>query len=192
MYFKILIGTATLLAVTACQASFAAAPQSTKQSDAEIASCIRTVMNLEVGRWNYMGTIARVWGKFRTYEAITVNAAAGPDMWSNKTFGGDVDINEADAELSYSKLVGTRVIPMEDGRLVEAEAYKYLSCVGPDPEGRYETRVEYKMPIGDGKYVTSQNMTWRSEHGSYYAEDIYNVEGRLASRRSGVYTPATE
>jgi hypothetical protein len=113
-------------------------------------------------------------------------------MWSYKSFGGDTEVKEADAEISFSKLVGTSMIPMEDGELKHEEAFKYKSCVGPDAEGRYEAWIEYKMPIGDGKYVTSQNMTWYSEHGSYYAEDIYNVEGRLASRRSGVNTPVSE
>ncbi len=192
MYFKIIISTAALLAAAACQASSAAGPEKANQSEVEIISCIRTVAALDEGRWNYMGTIAKVWGKFRTYEAISVHAAAGPDMWSYKSFGGDTEVEEADAEVSYSKLVRTSMIPMEDGELKPEEAFKYLSCVGPDPEGRYEAHIEYKMPIGDGKYVTSKNMTWYSEHGSYYAEDIYNVEGRLASRRSGVNTPASE
>ena len=162
------------------------------QGEAEIASCIRTIMALEQGRWNYMGTIGQTRGKFRTYEATIVNAAVGPDTWSSKAFGGDVGGDEASADIGHNKLIGTALVSMEDGEPNEAEAHQIESCVGPDAEGRYEIKQTYKMPNGSGGYVTSQNMTWYSEFGSYYAEDIRNEDGRIMSRRSGVYTPAVE
>ena len=192
MTYKTAIGVTAILFMSACQTQENTATVQTVQSEAEIATCIRTVMALEEGRWNYMGTIGQVYGKFRTYEAVIVNAAAGVDTWSSKAFGGDVGGDEASAELGYNKLIGTSLVSMEDGVPNEPEAHKIKSCIGPDPEGRYEIKQEYKMPNGEGGYVTSQNMTWYSEHGSYYAEDIYNEDGRIMSRRSGVYTPVTE
>jgi len=177
--------------IGACSHAGTLSPEADPQSDAEIIPCIRTVMALEEGRWDYMGTIAQVRGTFRTYEAVFVYASTGPDMWSFKAFGGDVGGDEETAEESFSQLVGTSIIPVEDGELKEEEAHKILSCVGPDAEGRYEVQQEYKISIGDGAYVTSKNMTWYSEHGSYYAEDIYN-DGRISSRRSGVTTPIGE
>jgi len=159
------------------------------QSEAEIASCIRTVMGLEVGRWNYMGTIGQIRGKFRTYEATFVYAAAGPDTWSFKAFGGDVGGDEESAETSYTKLVGTSLISLEDSELNEEGAHNVKSCIGPDAEGRYELWQEYKVPNGNGGFTTAKNMTWYSEHGSYYAEDFITEEGRINSRRSGVTTP---
>ncbi|MEP3889467.1 MAG: hypothetical protein ABJN69_03310 [Hellea sp.] len=192
MTYKTAISITAILLFSACQtAGNMAAAQSIK-SDEDIATCIRTVMTLEEGRWNYMGTIAQVYGKFRTYEAVIVNAAAGDDMWSSKAFGGDVGGDEKTAELGYNKLIGTSLVSMDGGVPNEPEAHKIKSCVGPDPEGRYEIKQEYKMPNGKGGYVTAQNMTWYSEHGSYYAEDVYNEDGRITSRRSGVYTPSTE
>ena len=162
------------------------------QNEAEIVSCIRTIMKLDEGRWAYMGTIARVGGKFRTYEAISIHSSAGPDMWSSKAFGGDVGGTEESAETNLVKLVGTSIVPIENGNPNEQGAIKYLSCVGPDPEGRYEAHLEYKIPVGDGKFDTSKNVSWYSEHGSYYAEDHFNEEGRIIARRSGVNTPAAE
>lgn len=192
MNYKIAIGVTATLFMSACQATENTATAQTNQSEADIATCIRTVMALEEGRWNYMGTIAQVYGKFRTYEAVIVNAASGDDTWSSKAFGGDVGGDEENAELGYNKLIGTSLVSMEDGVPNVPEAHNIKSCVGPDAEGRYEIKQEYKMPNGQGGYVTSLNMTWYSEHGSYYAEDIYNEDGRIISRRSGVYTPATE
>jgi len=190
MTYKAAICTTAILFLFACQSTGNAAAKS--QSDTEIANCIRTVMALEEGRWNYMGTIAQVYGKFRTYEAVIVNAEAGEDMWSSKAFGGDFGGDEASAELGYNKLIGTSLVSTDDGAPNHAEAHVIKSCVGPDPEGRYEIKQDYKMPNGKGGYVTARNMTWYSEHGSYYAEDIYNEDGRIQSRRSGVYTPVTK
>lgn len=186
---KLLTCVAVILMTTACQTIAETAPAKNNQTNEEIASCIRTVMALEVGRWNYMGTIAQIRGKFRTYEAIFVHAEAGPDMWSFKAFGGDVGGDETSAEVSYTKLVGTTLFSVEDGELTDEGAHKVLSCVGPDAEGRYELHQEYKVPSGDGSFATSKNMTWYSEHGSYYAEDFYTEDGRVNSRRSGVNTP---
>lgn len=186
---KLLISVATIMMAIACQSAAEAKPATQQQTEAEIASCVRTVMDLEMGRWNYMGTIAQVRGTFRTYEAILVNTKTGPDSWSSKAFGGNVGGDEASAEASHTKLVGTSIFSVEDGKIVQAGEHKIKSCVGPDPEGRYEIHQEYNIPTGDDTFVTSKNMTWYSEHGSYYAEDIYTQDGRINSRRSGVYTP---
>lgn len=186
---KFLICATAILMTSACQSVAETAPTQKTQSDEEIASCIRTVMALEVGRWNYMGTIAQIRGKFRTYEAIFVHAQTAPDTWSFKAFGGDVGGDEASAEVSYTKLVGTTLFSVEDGELSEDGAHKILSCKGPDAEGRYEVHQEYKITNSDGSFVTGKNMTWYSEHGSYYAEDFYTEDGRVNSRRSGVNTP---
>ena len=190
MIRKIVIGAAALLAVNACQT--VSAPKKVNQSEAEIASCIRTVMKLDEGRWNYMGTIARLNGTFRTYETTSVHASAGPDMWSSKAFGGNVGGTEEEAKIGYVKLVGTSIVPIEDGVLQEVAAINYLSCIGPDEEGRYEASLEYKLPNKDGTFDTAKNLTWYSEHGSYFAEDNLNSLGRIVARRSGVNTPAEE
>lgn len=184
---KTTIAAATLLFIGACQSS--AVPN---QSETEITSCMRTVMKLDEGRWNYMGTIARLGGTFRTYETTSIHASTGPDTWSSKSFGGDVGGTELAAEAGHIKLVGTSMVPLENGELNLKGAIKYLSCVGPDPEGRYETNIEYSIPNGDGTSDFVKNISWYSEHGSYYVEDHINEEGRVVARRSGVNTPAGE
>jgi hypothetical protein len=189
-FSRTLIGAAAALMIVPSQSVAESASAGASQTEAEITSCIRTVMALEVGRWNYMGTIAQLSGKFRTYEAVFVYAEAEPDMWSFKAFGGDVGGDEESAEISYNKLVGTSLVPFEDGALNYDGAHKIHSCVGPDEEGRYQILQEYKVPDGRGAFNTSKNMTWYSEHGSYYAEDFYTQDGRINSRRSGVSTPA--
>ncbi|MEP3889124.1 MAG: hypothetical protein ABJN69_01580 [Hellea sp.] len=189
MRLKFLTCAAGIIMITACQSMAQTTFSKNSQSDEEIANCIRTVMALEVGRWNYMGTIAQIRGKFRTYEAIFVYAEAGPDMWSFKAFGGDVGGDENSAEVSYTKLVGTTLFSVENGELTDEGAHKVSSCVGPDAEGRYELHQNYKVSSGEGTYSTSKNMTWYSEHGSYYAEDFFAEDGRVTSRRSGVNTP---
>lgn len=186
---------AALLLVSACQNSGDGAPAIEEQNEVEIADCIRTIMKLDEGRWAYMGTIARGNGKFRTYATTSVHAAAGPDRpdtWSNQSFGGDVGGEEETAEISYSQLVGTSIVPIENGTLMEDNAVKYTSCVGPDAEGRYEAKLEYTLPHGDGSKLAVNNVSWYSEHGSYYAEDIFYKDGRVLARRSGVNTPAEE
>lgn len=191
----ITLGCSSALLLTACQHT-ANLPQTARvqahQSDAEIVACMQTIMKLDEGRWDYMGTIAQLGGRFRTYAATSVHATAGPDMWSSKAFGGDFGGDESSADISYVKRVGTAMIPLTDGKLNEAESVNYTSCLGPDPEGRYQATTEYKMPNGDGTFDTSYSTNWYSEHGSYYAEDHYNEEGRIVSRRSGVNKPASK
>lgn len=190
MKLKMVICTAAFLVTSACQT--VGEPSKTNQDEMEITSCIRTIMEMDEGRWAYMGTIARLNGTFRTYQTTSVHTATGSDTWSSKSFGGDVGGIEETAEVRLVKLVGTRIIPIENGVLREAEAVQYLSCTGPDTEGRYEATLEYKLPNTDGTFDTAQNVSWYSEHGSYFAEDIINTSGRVTARRSGVNTPADQ
>ena len=111
-------------------------------------------------------------------------------MWSFRSYGGDVEEDEAEAVASISKLVGTSLVPFEDGRLDEQGAVKYTSCFGPDAEGRYEATHEYSLPHVDDRRLSVKSVVWYSEHGSYYAEDIFEDTGRVLARRSGVNTPA--
>ena len=184
--FNITAIAAALLLTSACKTSSLPA-----QSDAEISACMRTVLKLDEGRWNYMGTIGRLNGTFRTYETTSIHAAAGEDMWSSKSFGGDVGGTEADAEIGYIKMVGTTLVPLEDGVLNREGAIQYKSCVGPDPEGRYEAHIEYKISHDDMS-DSVKSVSWFSKHGSYYAEDHTNEQGQVVARRSGVYTPVEE
>lgn len=187
---KIIISSAMIMALGACQTTNQSMGSNFQQSESELISCIRKTKELEEGRWAYMGTIAQVAGKFRTYEAIFVNRTTGPDNWVSKAFGGDVGGDENNAEEFTNRLVGTMVVPIENGVLNEDAAYRYIYCKGPDEKGRYEARSEYKMPgAEEGTFVTAKNLTWYSEHGSYYVEDIYTSEGVVNSRRSGVMTP---
>jgi len=190
MNYKMSIGAAALFMTSACQTI--SAPRLAYQSEPDITSCIRQIMKLDEGRWAYMGTIARLNGTFRTYQTTSLHAAVGADVWSSKAFGGDVGGTEEDAETRTVKLVGASRIPIENGVLQEEQAVRYLSCTGPDSEGRYEARLEYQMTNSDGTIETMKNVSWYSEHGSYYAEDIYNEAGRVVARRSGVNTPASE
>ena len=169
---------------------FATAQTEPRQADSDLRDCIRTVMQLDEGRWNYMGTIARIDGTFRTYEATSVHERAGEDSWSSKSFGGDVGGTEEGAQGNRVVLDGNRLVPVVNGERDYGSAIEYLSCVGPDAEGRYEVRTQYKIPNGDDTFDLSRNVAWYSEHGSYYAEDHYSPDGRIVSRRSGVNTPA--
>ena len=187
---KYIICAIALLVANACQT--VSTPLETNQDDTSISSCIRTIMKLDEGRWAYMGIIARLDGKFRTYQTTSVHTATGTNTWSSKSFGGDVGGTEETAEIGNVKLVGSMIIPIEGGTLREAEAVKFLSCTGPDVEGRYEASLEYKLPNKDGTFDTAKNVSWYSEHGSYFAEDHYNEAGRVVARRSGVYTPVSE
>jgi len=185
--------TISLLAISvlqACQEIGSDTPQQAQQSEAEIADCVRNIMELDEGRWAYMGTIARRNGKFRTYETTSEHERVGPDTWSTRSFGGDVEVEEADAEASLSRLVGTALIPLEDDALNEEDAVNYTYCQGPDAEGRYEAKQEYRVPYSEDTWLTAKSVVWYSEHGSYYAEDIFDETGRIIARRSGVNTPA--
>lgn len=190
MKHLILINLSAALLLSACQN---AAPIDTKpaQSAAERDACIRTVMKLDEGTWAYMGTIARGNGKFRTYETTSVHAAAGPDTWSFRSYGGDVGEEEGE-ETSYAKLVGNAITPVENDKLMHDQAVTYVSCKGPDAEGRYEAKLSYRLPHMDDRMLDVDNITWTSEHGSYYVEDIIDDTGRIIARRSGVNTPVAE
>lgn len=190
MHYKTVTIVTTLLFTSACETNFT--PNDVNQSEAEIISCMWTVLKLDEGRWNYMGTIARLNGKFRTYQATSVHDALSNDMWASKSFGGDVGGTEEEAEFGRVQLVGASIVPIEEGVLQYDGAIQYLSCNGPDAEGRYEVELKYKLPNGDGTFDIAKNITWYSEHGSYYAEDIFNQKGRVVARRSGVNTPVSE
>ncbi|MEL6687192.1 MAG: hypothetical protein AAFP97_06200 [Pseudomonadota bacterium] len=146
-------------------------------------------MALDEGRWAYMGTIARLNGTFRTYEAFSIHAPAGSDRWVGRSFGGDVGGTEETAEPQFQRLIGTSLVPEEDGELVTSSAIKFNSCKGPDQEGRYEAELEYTLASRSGGTEYVDNVSWYSEHGSYFAEDIRNEDGRVVARRSGVNTP---
>ena len=167
-----------------------AAQVATQSAQSELTDCIRTVMTLDEGRWDYMGTIAMLNGGFRTYEATSIHQAEGDDMWSSKSFGGDVGGEEATAQANIVALQGNTIVPIVDGVPNHQAAIQYKSCVGPDAEGRYEVQTEYMIPNPDGTFDTAKNVSWYSKHGSYYSEDHYNESGRIVSRRSGVNTPA--
>jgi len=186
MTSKFVCLSAALCLVSACQSS----DQSTSvRSEAMIADCVRTIMTLDEGQWAYMGTIARLNGKFRTYETTSDHASAGEDLWSARSYGGDGEETEETAEASLVKLVGTSIIPIEDGELDQDAAVKYTSCHGPDAEGRYEATTEYSLPQGEDSILSVKAMVWQSEHGSYFTEDIFDDAGRVVARRSGVNTP---
>ena len=202
MKYKTAIAVAVLLLTSACQHSdgmvddmannIAEINAPAKISNSDIASCVRTVLTLDEGRWAYMGTIARGNGKFRTYATTSVHTAVGPDTWAMKSFGGDVGGDEETAEIGYVKLVGASVIPVENDVLNEEGAIEYTSCVGPDAEGRYEATLKYTLPHNDGSKLTVNNLTWFSEHGSYFVEDLIHESGHVIARRSGVNTPIGE
>ncbi len=182
----LLISTAVIL--TACNNSTAQQAVMPEQSSADLANCIRTVLTLDEGTWDYMGTIARMNGKFRTYQTTSIHASAGENKWSARSFGGDVGEDYSNVT-HYVHLSGTRLIPLEDGTPNEAAALDYKSCSGPDTEGRYEFEFEYSEPFDDDSRLIIKNQTWRSAHGSHFTEDIFDETGRLRARRSGVYTP---
>ncbi|MGB0907432.1 MAG: hypothetical protein ACPGVT_08055 [Maricaulaceae bacterium] len=188
---KLAISLTALLMTSACQNAATTTPGAPAQSEAEIAACLQDFFKLDEGTWAYMGTIARGNGKFRTFETTSVHASAGPDMWSYKSYGGDMG-EEYGGELSYSKLVGTTLIDFKDGKLSDEPGVKYTSCVGPDAEGRYQATQEYRLPHIDDRWLSVKSVVWQSEHGSYYAEDIFDDTGRIISRRSGVNTPVSE
>ena len=133
----ITIGATALLILSACQNLTEENASSIKQSEAEIADCVGALMTLDEGKWAYMGTIARGNGKFRTYETTSEHASAGPDMWSARSYGGDIEETEDTSEMSTMKLVGTSLIPLENSEENQDGAVKYTSCTGPDAEGRY-------------------------------------------------------
>lgn len=191
MTYKVFLCLTASLLITACQNATSISPDKTSQSEVDITSCIQTVLELDEGTWAYMGTIARGNGKFRTFATTSEHSAAGPDRWAFRSYGGDIG-EEDGGETSYSKLVGTSLIPVEDDKLVEQDAVKFTSCVGPDAEGRYEVTREYGLPHESERRLSVKNMGWFSEHGSYYAEDIFDDTGRVLARRSGVNTPITE
>jgi len=182
------IAAGAILLVPAC--SGATVETAAHAQTADLSDCIRTAMQLDQGRWNYMGTIAQFSGKFRTYEAMAVHAPAGKDQWSSKSFGGDVGGDEASAEVSLVLLDGNAIVPIVDGQADQEGALNYQSCAGPDLEGRYEVHIEYKVPSEDGGFNSVKNMSWYSEHGSYFVEDHFTEKGRIIGRRAGVYTPA--
>lgn len=191
MTSKTILCLAALSLINGCQNPSTTAPKKTNQSAADITSCVRTVLKLDEGTWAYMGTIARGNGKFRTFATTSEHASAGTDTWSFRSYGGDMG-GDYSGEISYSKLVGTSLIPLEDNKLMEDDAIKYTSCTGPDAEGRYQVSTEYRLPHMDERFLAVKNIGWFSEHGSYYAEDIFDDTGRILSRRSGVNTPVSQ
>ena len=187
---NVLIAISTMLFATACQTSDSFASENITQSEAEIANCLRAIMQLEEGTWAYMGTIAQSKGKFRTFETTSERTILGPDMWKSRSYGGDITGTGGQGETS--KIVGASIISIEDGILQEDSAIKYTSCVGPDAQGRYESWKEYELEPMNGKKVYAKALQWHSEHGSYFAEDIFDESGYTFARRSGVYTPIDE
>ncbi len=182
------------LAVTL--ASCGSGPDTAAQTSAEgetstqdLSDCIQKIMELDEGRWSYMGTIARVDGGVRTYETTSVHSSNGDGTWTSKSFGGDVGGTETDAEVGTVTLEGNSIVPIENGAPNRNAAVEVVACEGPDPEGRFEAQKTYKIPVEGGTFDYVTNVSWYGERGSYYAEDHRNEDGRVIARRSGVYLP---
>ncbi|MEO0464617.1 MAG: hypothetical protein AAF127_15930 [Pseudomonadota bacterium] len=158
----------------------------------DLSTCILKTMELDEGRWEYVGTIARLDGGVRTYETTSVHFANGDGTWASKSFGGDVGGTEEAAEIGIVTLEGNSIVPIIDGVADVDAAIEVVSCKGPDPEGRYEVQKTYKLPIEDGGFDYVTNISWYGQSGSYFAEDHRNADGRVVARRSGVYMPASE
>lgn len=180
------------IALTACQSQAQTRQEiPAAQSIAEIETCLRTVMELDEGTWNYMGTNAQFRGTFATYQTTSVHASAGPDTWSNMSYGGDMSPEESNV-VSYVRLVGNTLVPLEDGELQEDGRVVYTSCSGPDSAGRYFATLTYDFDIGDGITIYATSESWYSENGSHFQEDLRNEKGRLVGRRSGINYPVTD
>lgn len=163
-----------------------------QESTGDLSACILKTMELDEGRWEYVGTIARLDGGVRTYETTSVHFANGDGTWASKSFGGDVGGTEEAAEIGIVTLEGNSIVPIIDGVADVDAAIEIVSCKGPDPEGRYEVQKTYKLPIEDGGFDYVTNISWYGQSGSYFAEDHRNADGRVVARRSGVYMPASE
>ncbi|MEM7701537.1 MAG: hypothetical protein AAF251_06325 [Pseudomonadota bacterium] len=182
-------------ALAACGNSASTPSPTAIESEAptpDLSECILKVIELDEGRSEYTGTIARVDGGVRTYVTTSIHSSNGDGTWTNKSFGGDVGGTEDDAEVSVVTVEGNFVIPIENGKLNREAAVEITACDGPDPEGRYEVKKSYKIPVEGGSFDYATNVSWYGERGSYYAEDLRDPDGRIIARRSGVYLPVHE
>ncbi len=152
-------------------------------------ACLADVMQMKLGTWDYTGVIARMNGTFRTYVTRSVHGETSDGTLSFQSFGGDV----YDDSISYSRLVGTQMLPVIDG-VQQKTGIQFISCTGPDAEGRYFTSSEYTLPEEEGdteKFSVKAASTYSSS-GSYYSEDIYTESGRIIAQRAGVTLPVKE
>lgn len=184
------IGLAAII-LSACSAQTSETSGEVSSIKPDMNDCLRTVLTLDEGTWDYMGVIARLDGTYRTFETTSTHAAAGDDIWSSSSSGGDIS-EDYSGETEYHKLVGTWLRPYEDGEAKDEGGVEFTSCTGPDEEGRYAFTLKYNMPLQDGSPIYVTNKTWRSEHGSHFHEEHVDETGRLRARRSGVYTPAKD
>lgn len=72
----------------------------------DLSSCIRTVMNLDQGRWNYVGAIARVNGTVREYRATSVHDPKRRSRPNSETV-----LATGEVVCSYHHFIGDRGSP---------------------------------------------------------------------------------
>lgn len=194
-YLKWSVSVSLAVALVACGNSASTPSPTAIESEAptpDLSECILKVMELDEGRWSYVGTIARVDGGVRIYETTSIHSSNGDGTWTSKSFGGDVGGTEDTAEVGKVTIEGNSIVPVEDGKPNRDAAVQITACEGPDPEGRYEVQKAYRIPVEGGTFDYVTNVSWYGQRGSYYAEDHRNEVGRVIARRSGVYMPVTE
>lgn len=194
-YLKFSVSVSLAVALAACGNSASTPSPTANESEAptpDLSECILKVMELDEGRWSYVGTIARVDGGVRVYETTSIHSSNGEGTWTSKSFGGDVGGTEDTAEVGEVTIEGNSIIPVEDGKPNRDAAVEITACEGPDLEGRYEVQKSYKIPVEGGAFDYVTNVSWYGNRGSYYAEDHRNEDGRIIARRSGVYMPVDE
>ncbi len=91
---------ASTIVLSACNNASNGKPADAQTNEADRIACIRTVLKLDEGHWNYMATIARLNGKFRTFETTSIHASTGPDTWSTQSSGGDVGAEYSDQTIT--------------------------------------------------------------------------------------------
>lgn len=177
------LNSAVIIGITILLSGCGASSSTGDASDTpDLNACLKAVQKLDEGTLKYTGTIARLNGKFGLFETTSVHSRVDENTWAFQSSGGDA-YNE---EVSYVRLIGNQMVPLENDEPQMAQALTFTSCEGPDEEGRWTTTSTYSMPDGEDATIYASNLTWTSEHGSYYVEDITDETGRIVARRSGV------
>ena len=172
------------LSLSACATQ---AEPAVSNPDVDLNACLKQVMSLMEGKFDYTGVNARISGGYNTFITQSTHDPRPDGSWAYTSFGGDMDAPST----SIVRLVGNqiRTRPDEDGASEAARTFS--KCEGPNQVGRITTRSTYELPPveSDPQTLSVDIIALYGEEGAYFTETISDELGNIVAYRSGVSVP---
>jgi len=182
------IATSVML-ISACATSNIGEP-TVQRVGSDFETCLTKAMDMMVGTWEYTSVIEGFLGGYVTWSTRTIHDAPIDGMYVSRSFGGDMSEEDENSN-EYERIIGNQIVRIENGVAQTENARTFTSCSDPDGVGRIKTTSTYEtsFDVPGAENLTVDNYSSFSEGGTFFIEEMRNVDGDIVARVSGVTTP---